>query len=867
MRYIIFTTLIALTAGLSACGETSETVALDSAFSGDSHTDGGAIDLGIDAETPPDDETIMASADTHLVWREAEGRIVLLRGDQTMFQLPIVGIQLGLVNEVSAELNYDPVYIFDGIVGTVPPDLNWRSPAFAGLRAGDATTWVDLDYGEHGMGQLAITPVADNRITIRLMPPDGASVAFMRLKGVVSAEEAFYGLGEVFDDVNHRGKIRAMQIELDPLIESSNNEAHVPIPFLIGHHGWGMFVESLFPAAFSVAVEDDETLDVIFGTGLGSAEGLQFHLFTEAHPLDLTAHYYGLTGLPRLPAPWALGPWVWRDENDDQAQVIDDIETIRRLDLATSGYWIDRPYARAVNSFDFNPEKFDDPQGMIDRIHALGFRFGLWHTPYVGAEDLGNEDTSATEELRAVANAEGYFPPGTGLFTSKWGRLVDLTNPEAYAWWQDLIRRYTAMGVEGFKLDYAEDIVPGLFLRRAGWTFHDGSTDQTMHARYQTLYHQVYAETLPETGGFLLCRSATWGGQTNGAIIWPGDLDANMAYHREAMNDDGEDYTAVGGLPAAVIASNSLGPSGFPFFGSDTGGYRRAPPNKETFVRWFEHTALSTVMQIGTNSNDVAWEATEENGFDDEVLNWYRIYTRLHLRLFPYEWTYAKDIARTGRPIQRPYGLQYPMEGKHPSDTYFFGDDLLVAPVVRDGQRSRIVPFPAGDWYDWWTGEMIAGGVDLEVDAPLSKLPLYLRAGAIIPMLRPTIDTLSPTTEEEIESFANDTGRLYARIAPGGRHRFTLYDGTSIEQDTTEGEILITSADGELFTQGRQYEVVGISSAPRSVEILELDSSQVGTVEELDALEAGWAYEAERRRVHIRVPGAQAVRIQRADAP
>ena len=203
----------------------------------------------------------------------------------------------------------------------------------------------------------------------------------MRFQPQAPADEAYYGLGEVFDHVNHRGKVRAMQLVLDTNIESANNEAHVPIPVLYGHTGWGVFVESYRPGVFAVATEDDETVDVVFGTGLGSSDGLNFHLFTEDHPLDLTQHYFGITGTPALPAEWAYGPWVWRDENEDQAQVISDVETIRELDLATSGYWIDRPYARAVNSFDWHPENFPQPEAMVDRIHELGFRFALWHAP------------------------------------------------------------------------------------------------------------------------------------------------------------------------------------------------------------------------------------------------------------------------------------------------------------------------------------------------------------------------------------------------------------------------------------------------------------------------------------------------------
>ena len=235
--------------------------------------------------------------------------------------------------------------------------------------------------------------------------------------------------------------------------------------------------------------------------------------------------------------------------------------------------------------------------------------------------------------------------PVTVPIVNPWGRPIDLTNEDAYEWWQENLSYYANLGVEGYKLDYVEDFVIGINLTRLNWLFADGSTERTMHKYYQFLFHKVYAEMMPDSGGFLLGRSATIGSQTLGTIIWPGDLDANFARHRDSMTDrDGREYTAVGGLPAAVIAGLSLGPSGFPFFGSDTGGYRHAPPDKETFTRWFQHTALSSIMQVGTNTNDVAWEFKEINGFDEEMLDWYRIYARLHLRLFPYAWTYARQL-------------------------------------------------------------------------------------------------------------------------------------------------------------------------------------------------------------------------------
>jgi alpha-D-xyloside xylohydrolase len=311
-----------------------------------------------------------------------------------------------------------------------------------------------------------------------------------------------------------------------------------------------------------------------------------------------------------------------------------------------------------------------------------------------------------------------------------------------------------------------------------------------MHRGYQLVYHRVYQETLPQDGGFLLCRAGKYGDQVNVSVIWPGDLDASLARHGETVEEGGESYVAVGGLPASLVAGLSLGPSGFPFYGSDTGGYRHSPPDKETFTRWFEQTALSTVMQVGTSSNNVAWEFSPETGFDEEMLAYYRTYTRLHLRLFPYEQTYAEKIQEDGRPIMRALGLAYPELGAHPNDTYMFGDYLLVAPVVERGKTSREVMLPEGRWVDFWSGEAYDGGQTIMVDAPLGKLPLFLMAGGIVPMLRPTIDTISPVADSSVvDSYATAAGLLYVRVAAGAKSSFTVFDGAEVAQELAGGSL------------------------------------------------------------------------------
>lgn len=769
--------------------------------------------------------------------------LTLSRGTTTLLRLPKAAFEWGMVPMVE-DLNYDPYRIYVPYPLYDQPEITWTAPEGMEMtEATDSSLSIALSYPGGQRGTLVVEAPAAGRFAAHWKPEDaGAPIAYFRLRPRASAEEGFYGLGEYFDDVNHRGKVRAMQIEVDTAIESGYNEAHVPVPFLTGTGGWGLFVESDRPGAFAVAAEEGEPdlVDAAFGTAPASAEGLRFHLFGAAHPLDVTRLYYDVTGYPRVPARWALGPWVWRDENMDQAEFLADAQTIRDLDLATTAMWIDRPYATAVNTFDFLPSQFPDPQAMIDEAHALGFRMALWHTPYLDEKGQAQD----TAELRAYAESHGYYPETSGLLLNKWGRPIDLTNPEAFAWWRSNIEKYEAMGIEGYKMDYAEDVVPGLTNARNVWEFADGSDERTMHAGYQRFYHRVYSETLPEEGGFLLCRAGSHGDQVNVSVVWPGDLDATFHEHREPFEENGETITGVGGLPASIVAGLSLGPSGFPFYGADTGGYKHSPPDKELFTRWFEQTAFSTVMQIGTSSNTVAWDPDGGPGFDDEMLGWYRLYTRLHLRLFPYLWTYAQNLAVDGRPIARALGLAHPEMGIHPDDVYLLGDHLLVAPVVTRGATSREVPFPPGRWVDWWTGDIHEGGTTATVAAPLGRIPVFLREGGIVPMLRPTIDAMAPTTvPDQVDSYATTPGVLHARIAAGAASTFTVFDGAQITAERAAGKLALGITQGAEFEYGTLFEVVAAGAAPSAVSAGGAPLPPAASLAELEAAASGFFHD------------------------
>jgi alpha-D-xyloside xylohydrolase len=810
---------------------------------------GGPVDVYYDiseitdiADTGGDVESLTISSENSSIrLSKSAKRISLFYREKEILSFEYSGIKLGIVKYVDDEYNYDPWPIVNEDKNYTPPDgFKWIGiQDMKVIKSQSDSAEIEISFETNRIATMKVDRVGENEFRFEIVPNEKSvrNIAYYRLDANVSSEEAFYGLGAYLDDVNHRGKRRAMQFEIDDS-ESGYNEAHVPVPFIVGTNGWGMFIESPYPGAFDVASTKSDIVSAVFGTGVFSKDGLRFYIFAENKPMDLIKHYYRVTSFPVLPARWAIGPLLWRDENKDQAQVENDVEQMRLLDLAHTAIWIDRPYATAVNTFDFNKEQFPNPEKMIQKIHSLGFRLGLWHTPYL---------EKATGALLAEAESKGYFPPQTGILLNRWGKPIDFTNPEAYKWWQEHLKSYKDMGIAGYKLDYAEDILPGISGARNKWKFYDGSDERTMHRGYTILYHKVYSEMLPEEGGYLLCRSGKYGDQKYAYIIWPGDLDANFALHKEVVTDqNGDRFIAVGGLPASMIYGLNLGVSGFPFYGSDTGGYRHSPPDKELFTRWFQQTALSSVMQIGNSASTVAWEPDSKTGYDEEMLNWYRIYTRLHLRLLPYIWTYAEDIKNTGYPIQRPFGLVHPEMNIHIWDQYYFGDYLLVAPVLKRDQRERDVILPEGEWIDFFDKTLYSGGKTVKVPAPLSKLPLFIKENAIIPMLRPTIDTYSPTSVPDlVDSYSTTPGVLYILIFPKTDSQFRIFDNTTISFKKSNGIITIKSSYGDEFKYGFVFDILNVNSEPESVKFNgSLTLERKTSIQELESSENGYFYDS-----------------------
>lgn len=755
-------------------------------------------------------------------WVDPDGaKLVFDSGGRGIWTLPdgneraiTVGIAtVGAVDETTC--SYDPWWLYDdrvdrGTIATEVMGFDQDETCTSGTQVLEPTaaSWDGARYTlQFDDGESATLEVDNHGPGLRLRlvheDTDWAPYAFVR----VSADdnEEFYGLGEQFETLTQRGQVRAMQIELS-IMESAYNEAHVPVPLLVSTANWGLFVDSFRPGVVDVAASRPDAVEAFFQQRDGD---FSVDLYAPERASQVTGRYWQRTGAPEVPPDWAFAPLQWRNAVEGENVILEDAATLRALNLPTGVIWVDNPWQTSYNSSQPNATMFPNWDSMVDTLHATGFRFMAWTTPYV--EEADPEYASYAEK--------GYFVEGVQLF-SDFGDLMDLTNPDAAAAWAGRVTAAKDRGIEGWKLDYGEDVQLGAAGgRMPNWSFANGEDERTMHHKFATYFHAPYSDPY-RAEGMLLGRGGCIGGQTITDVIWPGDLDNGF----ERWGDEGcDDGICIGGLVSAIHGGTSLSVSGYPFFASDTGGYRGGRPSKESFVRWMEYAAILPIWQYGgAGENHNPWDFTEYEGsqFDESVLEAFERYARLHIRLWPYYQAGVATMLAEGEALVQPQGLGDPDGGVHSEENFFVGTNLFVAPVVDEGATALDLTLPTGTWVHWWSGDAFTGGKAISVQAQLGEGPLFQRSPSAIPMLRRTVETLSPVEDDSVDSWFASRGSLNARVIPGAGAAFRLATGESVVAESLAAVELSSGSDYsgwdvEIYAPGAsEVSYEGVALAP-----------------------------------------------------
>ncbi|MCC6522138.1 MAG: glycoside hydrolase family 31 protein [Polyangiaceae bacterium] len=605
---------------------------------------------------------------------------------------------------------------------------------------------------------------------------------------VLPADEHFYGLGERFVTVDHRGRHYQSWIEEGgvgqgedappgPQNPSPNGPGmtHLAVPFYLSTEGYGLWMETSYRTGFALGADDERAFRIY-----AAEPALRYRVLVHDDPLATLAHYTALTGRARLPAPWVFGP---RRRTGLGAMALGVPETQALRDHGVPTTMVD-------DTKHFLPIASQSGQeaelaAWTADMHAEGYKPIAYYNAYVSVSD------ERAADLVAYGRAHDYFvklADGSEFQTLMFSAgaqtvaTIDMTNPEAVAWYQSLLDTALGLGYDGWMLDFGEYLP-------AGARMHDGRTGWEVHNEFPVLYQKATAEHLRAVRGddwMYFARAGYTGAQQYAPVTWSGDPAASF--------DDAK------GLPANLRAGINAGLTGFPFWGSDISGYtcNQDVADKEVYLRWAELGALSSDMHDENACSNAPPGAPPKWTLwsDQETIDVYGRYARLHTRLFPYLYAAAEEATLTGIPVMRHPVLYYPAEAgaRAVELEYFFGPSLYVAPVVRRDAVTRELWLPPGLWVDWWTNEVVNGGSVVTRPAPLDTLPMLLRSGGIVALLDPSVETLAPRTAPGVVSLYDvlDVLDVRAAIDPAvGSGHAALVDGSVLDVALSAGAVAL----------------------------------------------------------------------------
>eukprot|EP01116_Phalansterium_solitarium_P017972 TRINITY_DN4583_c0_g1_i1.p1 TRINITY_DN4583_c0_g1~~TRINITY_DN4583_c0_g1_i1.p1 ORF type:complete len:865 (+),score=299.14 TRINITY_DN4583_c0_g1_i1:645-3239(+) len=661
---------------------------------------------------------------------------------------------------------WDGVYmpIYDGYlesVGTVVSSWNaaemdgWSQTASsvtAVFRTGGLLRRISLTFSQFQQRQFSLHVEVDD--PHEELKPTHFTYPVVGLTFETDANEGFFGFGQRWASVNQRGKVLYLWTEDGSWAFFNgtrripfNDASYVPTPFFVSSRGYAFELNTTRRSEFDMAyasptqwsaTTDANFTDVVFYFGTTPAASLE--MFVEQH------------GATLIPPPFVFGAWKQMGSSMPNATDLQVAARIIQEDIPIS---LSQGY---VHFFPDGGQRGQEAQltAQNAEFHRMGMKSTCYFNPYV-SESYQPVFSQLSQLGYFCTNSSGlpyeFAYDGDILSRHFTTAQIDFTNPAASQWYQDQIAGSVALGFDGFMYDFAEYTPLDSFNSLGQRGFH-------YHNQYPELYQKSAFDYF--TGAFNASAGYapdfvfwTRSGYTNtGALSWAhwtGDASSN--------------WELDSGLPAQISACLSIGLSGVPFCGSDTGGYvceLSAPLTPELLCRWLEYSVFAGLMRDETQGSDC--NAKRSQIFSTNLTQWcWRKYAKLRTQLFPYVYTVAHITRQTGLPLMRHHLLSYPDDAVAVSQTYqySFGDSFLVAPVISPDYTSWKVYLPHGsDWVDVMTNcvydsedgrfrigrsALTPGGQYVSVAAAVDVVPLFVRAGSIIPAIDPSVSTLVPT--------------------------------------------------------------------------------------------------------------------------
>jgi alpha-D-xyloside xylohydrolase len=564
---------------------------------------------------------------------------------------------------------------------------------------------------------------------------------------IYGSHEGFYGLGQHQAGVwNYRGE----EVDL------SQENTEIAIPLLLSTNGYGIFWNNPSRSRFNNRFVHSLYLSAEV------ADRTDYYFLYGPDADQIIGRFREMTGEVPLFGRWAYG--FWQCKNKYQSQ--QDLETVatkyRALHIPVDNIVQDWFWWSNMGEMKWN-DHYPNPQGLIDTLHKEHFHLMVSVWPYFRPGSDVYDDFDRKGWFVAKTIAPSFHPVGQALY--------DATDPAARKqYWANIDAALFAKGVDAWWLDTDEPETEG----RADNILVDHRIALGSGARYANVFPLFHSEGVSlgqqassdQKRVFILSRSAYAGSQRLGVTAWSGDVLSDFLTFQRQI---------TAGLNYAI--------SGMPYWTTDIGGFISGgnlndPQFRELFVRWFQFGAFSPIFRVhGTRNPD----ENELWSYGPDAQKILVDYDTLRYRLLPYIYSQAWQITSNHGTLMRPLVMDWrdDVAAQNTSDEYLFGPAILVSPVYTQGATSRNVYLPKAQWYDFWTGERLDAsqrGIRITADAPLAKLPLYVRAGSIVPM--------GPAMEWSTEKPADPTE---LRIYPGADGDFTLYEDENDNYNYTRG--------------------------------------------------------------------------------
>ena len=578
--------------------------------------------------------------------------------------------------------------------------------------------------------------------------------------------EHIYGLGEdndaEFGALDRRGTIRDMVT--GQRISPNSVTADYPIPFILSSRSYGIYLDNTSNLTVDIGCSDPDKLIITAPDGVCKL----YFIFGENIP-EVVCRFSEITGRAKLPPLWVLGYMQSKCSFWDWEEVDDVIATYKRLGIPLDSIVFDFDWAQYFNNY-----KWADRWQGLSPEKLKTYREAGIHFMASNSGPMLKSDSDTFESAKE-AGILAYDTDGNPVICGHYsGQLMDFTNPDIEAWLSPQIKRIMDDGIEAWWLDLTEPEGD------AENTAYHAGTRSEIHNIFSNnvtkTYHNIAKSHSPNKRSFVLTRTGTAGIQREPTALWTGDI-----------------YSEYGTLQAHIPEALNTQMSGIPMWTCDTGGFISPTNNDdcpynlyhndrtehaELYERWMQFSCFTSIFR----SHHAGGEAVPFR-YNKLTFDGMSHYIKLRYRLIPYVYSLYHENHLTGAPIMRPLFWHYPDDERAYTitDEYLFGENMLIAPVIEPQKNTRTVYLPEGRWYDFDYDYVYEGGREYEIYAPQNRIPVFIRAGGIIPM-----------TDDIMNTRELDFGKLEATFYPSCKSTARIYADDGITDNYLSGEYTVT---------------------------------------------------------------------------